>query len=107
MACFANSPGRMSRTAVWISRYEMVDFFEYEVNSVTKSQHAFFAARDNWDILDASVAIRSKMSLTKEFRIAIALLEIPVSGWTCLRTAYTNLTQSSLSYTKERLDAPL
>jgi hypothetical protein len=26
------------------------------------------------------------MSLTNELRIAIALLEIPVSGWTCLRT---------------------
>jgi hypothetical protein len=37
-------------------------------------------------VLDASVAIRSKISFTKELRIAIALLEIPVSGWTCLRT---------------------
>ena len=55
--------------------------------------------------LDASVATRSKMSgtrisiwrlfkysegfcipLTNEFRIDIARLEIPVSGWTCLRT---------------------
>ena len=36
--------------------------------------------------LDASVAMRSKISLTKLLRIAIALLEIPVSGWTCLRT---------------------
>ena len=32
------------------------------------------------DSLDASVAIRSKISLTKELRMAIALLEIPVSG---------------------------
>lgn len=32
------------------------------------------------------MAMRSKMSLTKELRMAIALLEIPVSGWTCLRT---------------------
>ena len=38
------------------------------------------------DVLDASVAIRSKMSLTNEFRMAMALFEIPVSGWTCLRT---------------------
>ena len=38
------------------------------------------------DLLDASVAIRSKISLTKEFRMAIALLEIPVSGWTCFNT---------------------
>lgn len=39
------------------------------------------------DALEASVAILSKISLTNEFRMAIALLEIPVSGWTCLRTA--------------------
>ena len=32
------------------------------------------------DILEASVAIHSNMSLTNELRIAIALLEIPVSG---------------------------
>lgn len=38
------------------------------------------------DVLEASVAMRSKISLTKEFRIAMALLEIPVSGCTCLRT---------------------
>ena len=38
------------------------------------------------DVLDASVAIRSKMSLTNEFKMAMALFEIPVSGWTCLRT---------------------
>ena len=29
--------------------------------------------------------MRSKISLTKELRMAIALFEIPVSGWTCLR----------------------
>jgi hypothetical protein len=28
MACLASSPGRISRTEVWISREEMVDFFE-------------------------------------------------------------------------------
>lgn len=68
IACLASSPGRMRRTAVWISRDEMVDFFEYDAS------------------LDASVAIRSKISLTNELRMAIALFEIPVSGWTCLRT---------------------
>jgi hypothetical protein len=67
-ACFANSPGRINLTAVWISREEMVDFLLYEAN------------------FDASPATRSKMSLTKEFRIDIALFEIPVSGWTCFKT---------------------
>jgi len=62
IACLESSPGRISRTDVWISREEMVDFLEYEAS------------------LDASVAIRSKISLTNEFRIAIALFEIPVSG---------------------------
>ena len=32
------------------------------------------------------MAILSKISFTNEFKIAIALLEIPVSGCTCLRT---------------------
>lgn len=62
MACFANSPGRMRRTEVWISREEIVDFLEYDAS------------------FDASVAMRSKISLTNELRIAIALFEIPVSG---------------------------
>lgn len=41
IACLANSPGRISRTAVWISREEMVDFLEYEASStrVTRLEH--------------------------------------------------------------------
>ena len=35
IACLANSPGRMRRTEVWISREEMVDFFEYWASSVS------------------------------------------------------------------------
>jgi len=67
-ACFASSPGRISRTEVWISRDEIVDFLLYAAS------------------LDASVATRSKISLTKELRMDMARLEIPVSGWTCFRT---------------------
>jgi len=67
-ACLASSPGRISLTDVWISLDEMVDFLLYAAS------------------LEASVATRSKISLTKEFRIDMARLEIPVSGWTCLRT---------------------
>ena len=44
-ACLASSPGRISRTEVWISRDEMVDFLLYAAS------------------LDASVATRSKMSI--------------------------------------------
>jgi hypothetical protein len=32
MACLESSPGRMSRTEVWISRDEMVDFLLYEAS---------------------------------------------------------------------------
>jgi hypothetical protein len=38
------------------------------------------------------VATRSKMSLTNELRMLMARLEIPVSGWTCLRTADASAT---------------
>jgi hypothetical protein len=58
---------------VWISRDEMVDFLLYAAS------------------LEASVATRSKMSLTNEFRMDMARLEIPVSGWTCLRTGSKNI----------------
>ncbi len=67
-ACLANSPGNKSLTDVWISRLEMVDLpFK-------------LANRDD------SLAILSKISLTNEFIMLMALLEIPVSGWTCFKT---------------------
>ena len=47
-ACLASSPGRMSRTEVWISRDEIVDFLLYAAS------------------LEASVATRSKMSEDRE-----------------------------------------
>ena len=61
-ACLANSPGSKRRTAVWISRDEMVDFLFWSAN------------------LEASEAIRSKISLTKEFMMLIAFAETPTSG---------------------------
>jgi hypothetical protein len=42
--------------------------------------------QDERHTLEASVAMRSKISLTNEFKMAIALLEIPVSACTCLST---------------------
>ena len=69
-ACFATSPGRSSRTAVWISRELIVDFLQY-----------FFRRY-------ASIAMRSKMSLTKEFVIPMALVVIPVSWWPCFNTLW-------------------
>ena len=85
IACLESSPGRMRRTDVWISRDEMVDFLEYEASSAIAMSHTI-SDQTKTNSLDASVAIRSKISLTKLLRMAIALLEIPVSGWTCLRT---------------------
>ncbi len=35
------------------------------------------------NLLKALIAMHSEMSLTKLLRMAIALFEIPVSGWTC------------------------
>ena len=86
MACFASSPGRMRRTAVWISRDEIVDFLEYDASSAKRSQYLSLRWKTKAHVLDASVAIRSKMSFTNELRMAIALFEIPVSGCTCLST---------------------
>ena len=37
IACLASSPGRMRRTAVWISRDEIVDFLEYDASSATRA----------------------------------------------------------------------
>lgn len=44
------------------------------------SENEYVTTKRNHNVLEASVATRSKMSLTKELRMAIALLEIPVSG---------------------------
>jgi hypothetical protein len=67
-ACFASSPGSMRRTAVWISRLLKVAFLLYVDN------------------FPASPAMRSKISLIKEFMIDMPFLEMPVSGWTCFST---------------------
>ena len=37
IACLESSPGRIRRTAVWISREEMVDFLEYEARREASS----------------------------------------------------------------------
>lgn len=56
--------------------------------------------------LDASVAMRSKISFTNEFKMAIALFEIPVSGWTCLRTYRVRCQTKSISL-RNRSNSPL
>lgn len=63
-ACLASSPGSSSLTAVCTSLLVMVERLLY------------------WARRDASVAIRSNRSFTKEFIILMARLEMPVSGWT-------------------------
>jgi len=37
MACLDSSPGKISLTDVWISRDDMVDFFEYEASSANSN----------------------------------------------------------------------
>ena len=61
-ACLASSPGRTSLTEVWISRDVTVGFLLYRAR------------------VAVSLAIFSKISLMKEFRIDMALELIPVSG---------------------------
>ena len=53
--------------------------------------------------MEASVAIRSKMSLTNELRMAMALFEIPVSGWTCLRTTRNEKNARKMNKIKNHL----
>ena len=65
MACLASSPGRMRRTDVWISRLEMVDFLLYDAS------------------LDASPAMRSKMSLTKELHGGRSIAVSEILGRRC------------------------
>ena len=38
IACFDSSPGRINLTEVWISREEIVDFFEYDASSRQKEE---------------------------------------------------------------------
>jgi hypothetical protein len=71
MACFKSLPRRMRQMEVQISldeNHEIVDSLECTAN------------------LEASVVMWLKMSLTKEFKMAIALLDIPVLWCTCLST---------------------
>ena len=85
IACFTSSLGRINRTAICISRDEIVNFLEYVTSSDTRSA-SIGKSKINSCLLEASVAMRSKILLTNEFRIAMALFEIPVSGWTCFKT---------------------
>jgi hypothetical protein len=83
----------MRRTAVWISRDEIVDFLEYAASSVGRLRSESRQTRLE-HLLEASVAMRSKISFTNELRMAMALFEMPVSGWTCLRTGSQCQTES-------------
>ena len=61
-ACLESSPGRRSLTEVWFSREKRVDLLLYR------------------ESLKASRVSLSKISLMKEFRMDMPLLEIPVLG---------------------------
>lgn len=64
----------------------MVLFLLYEASSASNHQRRQSHVKKIVHILEASLAILSKISFTKELRIAMALFEIPVSGCTCLST---------------------
>lgn len=41
-------------------------------------------------VMDRIKTVAQNIPLTKEFRMDIARVEIPVSGWTCFRTGENN-----------------
>lgn len=63
MACLDSSPGRISRTAVCISRDAMVDFLLYRHSPMMQSLITLAFHGKSTDLLAASVAIRSNISL--------------------------------------------
>ena len=84
MACLASSPGRMRRTAVWISREEIVDFLEYDASSEVLALVIFIArvyivrtrclsSNTLEDIVDERV--KNGHSLVRDARIRVDLLE--------------------------------
>ena len=93
VACLASPSGRMRGTAaVWISRDavvlrdEIVDL-EYDtssgVHAIRRTPTQVHAVTYS---TPQSLVICSKISFTKGLGMAIASLEIPVSGCTCLST---------------------
>jgi hypothetical protein len=64
----------------------MVLFLLYDASSTTDHEHRGSQIKVLSHVLEASLAILSKISFTNELRMAMALLEIPVSGCTCLST---------------------
>jgi hypothetical protein len=83
-ACLASSPGNKSRTAVWISREEIVWRLLYCANR--EASLAIRSKRKSYSNILFEQFILPNISLTKLFIIDIALLEIPVSGWTWIET---------------------
>ena len=95
-ACFANSPGRMSRTLYnnedltypYISKHDLRGL------NLTGGDGGFLvvggqfgclggdALKDIWDVnqIQVRVAFLSALPLTKEFKMDMARFEIPVSG---------------------------
>merc|ERR1711935_1140007 len=71
------------RVCVFASRSTSYLEEVYLVTALVPSETACLAS------LEASPAMRSKMSETNEFMIIIAFDEIPVSGWTCFSTFLT------------------
>ncbi len=82
-ACLASSPGNKSRTAVWISRDEIVWRLLYCANREASDAIRSRNNRHHSTIFHENIFYNlPKISLTKLFIIDMALLEIPVSGWT-------------------------
>jgi hypothetical protein len=86
----ASSPGRISRTDVWISREEMVDFLEYCASSGEKDEKRRMVAQESRrtgclgrdtleDVVDE--AVENSHCLVRDTRIGVDLLKDWRSGW--------------------------
>ncbi len=84
MACLASSPGRMRRTAVWISREEIVDFLEYVESSADNTVRGCDGQQDEIltrslrrdtleDVVDEGVEDGHR--LVRDTRVRVDLLE--------------------------------
>lgn len=107
-ACLASSPGRMSRTLKSSSVGTGYPRFRCAIRSLDLSGRdgGFLVVGGKLGCLgrhtlediyvvqlgrETRRQCRVSLPLTKEFRMDMARLEIPVSGWTCLRTVDSTL----------------
>ncbi len=95
----------MSRTDVWISRDEMVDFFEYAASSEIKTLNGIL---DHDDKLTRSLGSNApKDVVNKAIENSHRLVRDTRVGWTCLRTAKYRPSQRESKKGGVKMNEPL